>query len=219
MDWKDIGGQLIRAGAPIIGGAIGGPIGGLIGSGLGNVLADALGVEPTPEAVGKAIETTPPEALTAKLSAAEAEAQAKWPALAEMVKAQEEGKTARFVAGTKDNEDARNLLSGLVRVGSPIQWAPVVISVIILTGYFVIFGVLVFGFAQGIKIDDAYERILIFMLGILQTLVVGVANYWLGSSAGSAQNSAALRDVAATATVAAAVSTPPPAAPKATARR
>ena len=31
MDWKDLAGTLVKAGAPIIGTAIGGPIGGTIG--------------------------------------------------------------------------------------------------------------------------------------------------------------------------------------------
>lgn len=88
MDWKDIAGPLIKAGAPVIGTALGGPLGGLMGSALGNVVSTALGVPDTPAAVDAAIKTTAPEVLQAKLSAAEAEAQAKWPALAEIAKAQ-----------------------------------------------------------------------------------------------------------------------------------
>lgn len=87
MDWTDLGGSLIRAGAPIIGTAIGGPFGGMIGNTLGSVLAGALGTSQTPEAVNSAIQNTAPEVLQEKLTAAEAEAQAKWPALAEMAKA------------------------------------------------------------------------------------------------------------------------------------
>lgn len=98
MDWKDLAGSLARAGAPIIGTALGGPLGGMIGGAIGNVVANALGVEPTPEAVGTAINTLPPEALTAKLSAAEAEAQAKWPALAEIAKYEAADRTAQSEA-------------------------------------------------------------------------------------------------------------------------
>jgi len=92
MNWKDLGGQLIRAGAPIIGTALGGPVGGVIGSGLGTILANALGVEDTPESVGKAIETMPPAELQAKLATAESEAAAKWPALAEIAKSADESR-------------------------------------------------------------------------------------------------------------------------------
>lgn len=208
MDWKDLAGTLVKAGAPIIGGALGGPVGGLIGGAIGNVVANALGVEATPEAVDKAIATTPPEVLVAKLSAAEAEAQAKWPALAEMVKAQEEGRTERFKAGTQDNADARDLQVELVRTGSPIQWAPTLVSVIILAGYFAVLYIL---FTRPFaKLDDNFKDILIFMLGSLQIGVGQVINYWLGSSAGSAAKDSALRDITATSVVAAATSTPAP---------
>lgn len=213
MDWKDLAGSLVKAGAPIIGTAIGGPIGGMIGSGLGNVLANALGVEETPEAVGKAIETTPPEVLTQKLAAAETEAQARWPALAEMVKAQEEGKTERLRIGTADNANARESNLGLIKSGSPIAWAPVLISSLVIIGYFAVLYIL---FAKPLgKVDDNLRDIMLFMLGALQTAFVQVIQYWLGSSAGSAQKDAALRDITATSVVAAANSTPvlPPKAP------
>lgn len=95
MNWKDLGGQLIKAGAPIIGTAIGGPVGGVIGSSLGTILANALGVEDTPEAVGKAIETMPAGELQAKLAAADSEAAAKWPALAEIAKSDNEARVAQ----------------------------------------------------------------------------------------------------------------------------
>lgn len=95
MNWKDLGGQLIKAGAPIIGTAIGGPVGGVIGSGLGTILANALGVEDTPEAVSTAIQNTPPDQLQAKLAAAESEAAAKWPALAEIAKSDNEARVAQ----------------------------------------------------------------------------------------------------------------------------
>src|SRR5438270_832061 len=80
MDWKDLAGTLAKAGAPIIGTALGGPIGGMIGGALGNVIATALGTEATPEAVNDAVTKGDPQVIAAKLNAAEAEAQAKWPA-------------------------------------------------------------------------------------------------------------------------------------------
>lgn len=206
MNWKDLGGQLIKAGAPIIGTAIGGPVGGVIGSGLGTILANALGVEDTPEAVSTAIQNTPPDQLQAKLAAAESEAAAKWPALAEIVKAQETGKTERFEAGVLDNDNARDSNLELIKAGSPIQWAPTVISIIILVGYFAVLYIL---FSRPFaKLDDNFKDILIFMLGALQVGVGQVINYWLGSSAGSAMKDSALRDITATSVVAAATSTP-----------
>lgn len=98
MDWKDLAGSLAKAGAPIIGAAIGGPLGGMIGGAIGNVVANALGVDNTPEAVEYAINTRDPQIVAAQLSAAEAEAQAKWPALAEIAKAEAEDRTAQSEA-------------------------------------------------------------------------------------------------------------------------
>lgn len=95
MDWRSLGGALIKAGAPVIGGALLGPLGASIGSALGGIVADALGVEATPEAVNDALANTPADQLQAKLAAAETEAQAKWAALAEMAKADAEDRTAQ----------------------------------------------------------------------------------------------------------------------------
>lgn len=98
MQWKDLAGKLVKAGAPIIGTAIGGPFGGIIGGALGSVLASALGTDETPEAIDAALSNTPPDVLAGKLAAAESEAAAKWPALAEMVKAEAEDRTAQSQA-------------------------------------------------------------------------------------------------------------------------
>lgn len=49
---------LVKAGAPILGTVIGGPVGTLAGAAIG-ALAEALGTQPTPEAVKSAIETRP----------------------------------------------------------------------------------------------------------------------------------------------------------------
>jgi hypothetical protein len=88
MDWKDLAGTLIRAGAPVIGGALGGPLGGMIGSSIGGVLADALGTEATPQAIDTVLRTQPAEMVAAKLQAAESEAVARWPALADIARAE-----------------------------------------------------------------------------------------------------------------------------------
>jgi hypothetical protein len=102
MDWKDLAGALIRAGAPVIGGALGGPLGGMIGGSLGGVLADALGTDATPQAVDTALRTHTPDAVAAKLQAAESEAVARWPALAEIARAEaaERGEQARAINET-----------------------------------------------------------------------------------------------------------------------
>lgn len=94
MDWNDLGklvGPILVNNAPTIGGILGGlipiPGGSMIGEAAGNMLAAAFG---TPlgdvDALHNAIVNDPNAA--AKITAAETEAAAKWPALAEIAKAQ-----------------------------------------------------------------------------------------------------------------------------------
>jgi len=82
MEWRSIAGDLVKAGAPIIGGALGGPFGTMLGSTVGTVLAEALGVEPTPEAVGGVLKTMPSDEVQAKL----AQADARWSSVAQQVR-------------------------------------------------------------------------------------------------------------------------------------
>jgi hypothetical protein len=62
---KSLAATLARAGAPIIGGAIAGPAGASIAGAVVGALAEALGVEPTPEAVAAKIEADPAAAAPA----------------------------------------------------------------------------------------------------------------------------------------------------------
>jgi hypothetical protein len=100
MNWQDLAGPLVKLGAPTIGTALGGPRGGMIGGAVGDILGSVLGVPATPEAVDKAIKTTPAPELQDKLATAEADAQAKYPALAEIAKAEAEAQ-AKTAAETQ----------------------------------------------------------------------------------------------------------------------
>ena len=93
MNWGDLAktaGPLIAQSAPTIGGILGSlsgiPGGSMIGSELGSLLANAFGVPNTPDAVNNAIQNDPNAAD--KLASANAAAEAKWPALAQMYAAQ-----------------------------------------------------------------------------------------------------------------------------------
>jgi hypothetical protein len=95
MNWNDVAkaaGPLLVQAAPTLGSLIGGvlpiPGGSLLGQEAGKLLANAFGVDPTPEAVNSAIQSTPPDIAALKYQAAESEAAAKWPALAQMAQAQ-----------------------------------------------------------------------------------------------------------------------------------
>jgi hypothetical protein len=109
MDWRDIAGDLVKAGAPIIGTAVGGPLGGIAGNVIGKLIADALGVAPTPDAVSNAINTLPASEVQAKL----AEADARWSSIAAQVQAEAELGSAQ-VAAIGETMRAELQLAGLV---------------------------------------------------------------------------------------------------------
>jgi hypothetical protein len=100
MDWKDVAGKVIGLGAPILGEALGGPF----GAAAGRILADALGADPTPNAVDVAISKTDPVAAAVAASSAR-QAEADWlTALAETGKVQLEqvGQTMRAETQSDD---------------------------------------------------------------------------------------------------------------------
>lgn len=86
IDWKPLAGAVIKSGAPIIGGLLGGPLGSAAGGMLGGILANALGVDPTPEAVGNAIQTGDPASISEALARADQAAVAKWEAIANIAR-------------------------------------------------------------------------------------------------------------------------------------
>jgi len=120
MNWQELAGPLIKLGAPTIGTALGGPLGGVIGQVVGGVLGNALGVPPTPEAVDRAIRETPASELQDKLAAADADAQARYPELAEVAKA-DIGARAQVAAETQLTMRAE------LAAGDPLQrwWRPI----------------------------------------------------------------------------------------------
>src|SRR5262245_450949 len=92
-DWKAIGGQVVAAGAPILGKIIGEfipfPGGGMLAEWGIRKLVEALGLstDATPAVIANTIQNTPPDVLQAKLAAAEKEADAKWEAYARAAEA------------------------------------------------------------------------------------------------------------------------------------
>lgn len=100
MNWEDVAkslGPVLAGAAPTIGGLLGNVLlpglGGSLGSAAGQILADKFGVPATPEAVQKAIVNAPADVALAKVQAAEAEAVAKWPALAQIATANAQSDT------------------------------------------------------------------------------------------------------------------------------
>lgn len=114
MDWADLGkivGPILLNNAPTIGSVLGGlvpiPGGSAIGSAMGEILASQFGTQNNPDAISKAILNDPNAA--AKITAAETEAAARWPALAEIAKsiAESNAKQGSEINATMRAETAR----------------------------------------------------------------------------------------------------------------
>lgn len=120
MKWQDLGGALIKAGAPVIGNALGGPLGGVLGQTIGGVLANALGTEATPEAIDGALKTTPAGELQDRLAAADSAAVARYQYLTEVAKADADT-AARALAETQAT------IRSEIGASDPLQrwWRPV----------------------------------------------------------------------------------------------
>jgi hypothetical protein len=109
MDWsslKPVAGKLAQVGLPYLGQILGDLVpfpggsflGKMAGDWAGAAVAAALGVDPTPEAVGNAIEHLPPGELQARLAPVESEAAAKWEAAARIEEARAGDRTAQSQA-------------------------------------------------------------------------------------------------------------------------
>lgn len=179
---KDVGGPLIGV---VVKNALPGTLGD-IGSGVaGKVigeLANALGAEPTPEAVTAAIEADPEKAK---------------PIVAQVESSNRDAAVRELEARLKDTQDARAMQIQLIDRGSVAQYGAPVVSIMIVAGFLGLLGVFVL---KPIPLNDTQADILKIMIGILAGGFAQVGNYWLGSSAGAARSSDTIRSIATSAT-------------------
>lgn len=184
MDWSAIG-SLIAPMAPTIGGLLGGfipfPGGSILGAMAGKMVAGALGVPATPEAVHEAVTTGDPEVIKAKLASVDAEMSAE---------------VEKHKADLADVADARSTNLELMKAGSKISYAPVVISVVILTGFLVLSFL-----AMKPEIAGGRTDVILYLLGAWSAFAGSVVTYWLGSSSGSKDKDQTLQTMVAAATV------------------
>lgn len=89
-----------------------------------------------------------------------------------------------------DVQSARNQTVELAKTGSAIAWGAPVVSVIIAVGFFVMLYLIIRR-----EIPEGSRDLANIMLGSLGSSFTGVVAYWVGSSAGSAQKTAALAAV------------------------
>jgi hypothetical protein len=88
----------------------------------------------------------------------------------------------QLAARLKDVADARAQTVDLARAGSAVQWAPAIVSFVVLTT----FGVVMYA-ALTHSLPQGSETILNMLLGTLAAMATSTVGYWVGSSAGSAQ--------------------------------
>ena len=86
-----------------------------------------------------------------------------------------------------DVAGARSQTVALATAGSSVQWAPAVLSGIVLTT----FGVVMWA-ALTRALPAGSETILNMLMGTIAAMATGVVNYWVGSSAGSRSKDAML---------------------------
>ena len=159
MDWKDVGNAVIKAGAPLLGGALFGPAGSVIAS----IISGNLGVSPesTPEQVMAAITSDPDAAL--KLRKIETDHVEHLQAL----------ENERLRIETADVQNARS--------AHQHHWMPSVITMVMCAMFGCIVGALFIWAIPGENKD-----IVVYMAGQVSGLLASCVVYWVGSTRASA---------------------------------
>ena len=196
MDWKDIVGPVLQQTAPMAAKLllgqipIVGPIlaefgGKAVDAAVGELLGKQFGVDATPEAVNNAIQTQPTDVVVQNLQAVESDV-GKWPAIAEIIKAQEAGQTERLKAAVSDTIDAR---ARDVEIRKVPAGANVRANVMLAGAFFALIVVIAGVLAFRASIPDGIAAILNTICGSLLTMITLAFNFEFGSSRSSSEKS------------------------------
>ena len=166
MDWKQVGNTVIKAGAPLLGGALFGPAGSVIAS----IISGNLGMSPdaTPDQVMAAITSDPEAAL--KLREIET-------THAERLQALE---NERLRIETADVQSARNVHQH--------HWMPSAITMVMCAMFGAIVGALFIWAIPGENKD-----IVVYMAGQVSGILTSCVTYWVGSTRASANKDTLIR--------------------------
>ena len=182
LDWRSIAGTVAplapKLGA-VLGTGLGGPVGGVIGGLAGNALASIFGVEPTPEAVGKAIAEDPDAG--AKIQQLEADRGEEIRSQAQVEIERLKQQTERDRISADDTDRARQ--AAYTNPNSPLSWGAAVLATVFTVAFFIILVVVL----KDPNIKD--NPVLLILLGTLTAGMGQILGYFFGSSAGS-KNSA-----------------------------
>ncbi|MEO1092457.1 MAG: glycosyl hydrolase 108 family protein [Pseudomonadota bacterium] len=88
-------------------------------------------------------------------------------------------------AELEDTQNARSMLTDLSEHGSVMAWGPVIVSTIVVLGFFVVLGMLMFGELPVQANDQTFMQIINIAVGALTAGFATVVSFWLGSSQGS----------------------------------
>lgn len=175
MDWKEISstvGKVAAGVAPLLSGPVG------IAVSVGGLIAQALGVDNSPEAVKKALESNPESAL--KLQ----EMQLKHAEFLEHARIQVlQLEAEREKAFLVDMQQAREVHKH--------HFMPTVLTILLFIAMMAVIGGL-FHF----NVPAEMREVLMLLIGSISTAFTGAFNYWLGSSRGSAEKQAILANKA-----------------------
>lgn len=170
MDWSSVG-KIISSAAPVLGGVLAGPPGAAVGAGVSMLLkAFGMGADTKPEDLLKTLEMDP--ASYVKLREIEANERNQ---LVELHRSQ-------LLAQLEDMKSARQHEVDLARVGHLSSYGPVVISLIVVLGFFTACALLIF---RPPSMSDSVMAILNILIGALVTAFTQVTSFYLGSSEGS----------------------------------
>ena len=166
MDWKGVGNAVIKAGAPLLGGALFGPAGAVVGS----IIAAQFGVSPdaTPDQVMTAIKGDPDAAL--KLREIEITHVERLQAL----------ENERLRIETADVQDARKVHQH--------HWMPSAITMVMSAMFGAIIGALFIWAIPGENKD-----IVVYMAGQVSGILTSCVTYWVGSTRASANKDSLIR--------------------------
>lgn len=190
---------------PDIAKAIAGDRTGAVAGQAARAVSDVTGASEA--GVAKATLAADPEATAAlqaklaEISLAQEESRRK--AAAEATAAQEaaaaQDRRAEFEklnATLKDVADARRQATKWARIGGPMAWGAPIVSVVVVAGFLIFLGVLVFASKWlDLQPNEPLYQLLNVTIGALTAAFTTVVNFWLGSSLGSRRKDDANADL------------------------
>ncbi len=159
MDLLELGKQIAKLGAPLLGGAVGGPL----GAGLAGIIASVVGGDPDdPEDLYQRIKADPEAAV--KLREVELT-----------------HKTRLEEITLENTQSAREREVEVTKATGKLNWPMYVLAGVIVVGFFVLVMVLFFK-----AVPEGSREVAFMLFGSLATNFGAVCNYFFGSSKGSA---------------------------------